>query len=187
MICISCKSQTINIKTWDGTKTNGAYYKDVDNELNQFEGTYKYVNGNNELTMVFKKHINFYMFPYSEDLLAGEIKYKKDGVTLFDNLNKINQNLTNKYLHDICGNSLITNTVRPICEDCLPNQFRARLIFFGRSNNDIGGSVFLQKFTEGGQEKMKVLILYGERSYQDGEPILSPLIPWGYYVLTKIP
>ncbi|MGV3695586.1 DUF6705 family protein [Flavobacterium sp.] len=185
-VSLSCKSQTINIKDWDGTPSNGAYYKDIDNELNQFEGTYRYINGNDELTMVFKKHVNFYAPPYSEDLLTGEIKYKKDGVVLFDNLSKINDNLENKYLHDICGNSLISNTTRPECDDCQLNQFRARLIFFGISNNNVGGSVYLQKFMESGQEKIKVLFLYRSQSYMEGQDVPTPLIPWGYYTLTKI-
>jgi len=184
IITASCKSQVINIKDKNGTRQNGAYYKDVDNELNQFEGTYQYVNGNDELTIVFKKHVHFYLTPYAEDLLLGEIKYKKNGLVLFDNLSKINDNLTNKYDHDICGNSLLTNTGhRPVCDDCQPNQYRVSLIFFGRSNNARGGSIILKKFTENGQEKMKITVLYlGAIS----SPILDPLIPWGDYVLTRI-
>jgi hypothetical protein len=48
-------SQTINIKNKNGTRIDGAYYKDVDFELNQFEGTYQYLanNGDDNLTIVF--------------------------------------------------------------------------------------------------------------------------------------
>jgi hypothetical protein len=182
-----CFSQTINLKVWNGDIINGAYYKDIDQELNQFEGTYQLItnNGNDELTMVFKKHTEFYMTPYTEDVLVGEIKYKKDGIVLFDNLNKINLNLPNKYSHDICGNTLVPAGGIPPCDDCLPNQYRASLIFFGRQNNK-GGGIYLQKIVENGVQKIKVLILYTNSIVYDNDPVPVPIISYGEYILTRI-
>jgi hypothetical protein len=125
------------------------------------------------------------MTPYTEDVLVGEIKYKKDGVVLFDNLNKINLNLPNKYSHDICGNTLVPAVGIPPCDDCLPNQYRASLIFFGRQNNK-GGGIYLQKIIDNGVEKIKVLILYTNSIVYDNDPIPVPLISYGEYVLTRI-
>lgn len=181
-------SQTINIENKDGTRIAGAYYKDVNSHLNQFEGTYRYINGNEELTIVFKKFTNLFNGEYYQDVLAGEIKFKKDGIVLFDNLSKINENLPNKYLHDICGNSIIKNTSRPVCPDCYENQKRARLIFFGRDNNDEGGAIILQKIIENGQpERMRIYILYTNRIKIHGEPEPLPAkIRDGEYILTRI-
>lgn len=187
-LAITCNSQIINLKDLDGSRITNAYYKDVDNELNQFEGTYQYTNGDDELTIVLKKFENSNIADYAEDLLTGELKYKKNGVVLFDNLSKINDNLPNKYFHDICGNTLITNGARPICNDCLPNQWRARLIFFGRSNNDNGGSIVLKKYIENGVEKLKVFIQYIALPVDINDPDPLPvLIPGSqYFELTRI-
>jgi hypothetical protein len=178
-----CSSQVINLKDWTGDDTVNAYYKDVDNELNQFIGTYQLISnsGNDEMTIVFKKFTNCYNTEFYQDVLAGEIKFKKDGVLYFDNLNKINENYSNKYLHDICGNTLMANQTRPTCDNCLPNQFRANLIYFGRSDN-CGGYVILQKFIEGGQEKMKVSFFFNCMSVTDN---VVSYIPGGDYILIK--
>lgn len=184
----SIYSQIINIEGWDGEQTAGAYYKDVNNHLNQFEGTYRHANGNEELTIVFKKFTNLFNGEYYQDVLAGEIKYKKDEIVLFDNLSKINQNLPNKYLHDICGNSILKNTSRPICPDCYENQKRARLIFFGRHNNDEGGAIILQKIIQEGQpERMRIYIMYTNQLWIQGQPEPLPAkIRSGEYILTRI-
>jgi hypothetical protein len=188
LLSLSCASQIINIKDKDGTRIDGAYYKDTDNELDQFVGTYQLIgnNGLDEMTIVFKKFSNYYNTKYYQDILVGEIKFKKDGILYFDNLDKINANYQYKHKHDIAGNSLMTNLLRPVCNDCWPNQFRADLIFFG-NNNNCGGNVILQKIIDNGQEKMKVSFWLDCGSVADGavEPI--PFIPGEDFVLTKLP
>ncbi|MEX0594925.1 MAG: DUF6705 family protein, partial [Candidatus Paceibacterota bacterium] len=161
LLSLSANAQIINLEEWDGTRVENAYFKDINNFFNQFEGTYTYSNGTTELTIVFKKFTNWYNSGYYEDLLAGEVKFIKDGDLKFDNLSRINQNLSNKYQHHIIGNSIITPLDRPVCADCLQNQKRAKLIFFGRENN-FGGTIFLQKLPAqiGQPEKIKIFILY---------------------------
>jgi hypothetical protein len=183
---ITLNAQIVNIENKNGTRTNGYYYKDVNNHLNQFVGTYKYENGNEKITMIFKKIINHYNGEYYQDLLVGEVKYEKNGIVLFDNLSRINQNLPNPYSHDICGNSIIENLTRPVCEGCTTNQKRARLIFFGRDNND-GGTIILQKIIITGQpDKLKIWLHYDNRIILEGEPTPpDALIRSGYYTLIK--
>lgn len=188
IISSSLYSQIINIEGWDGEYSDGAYYKDINNHLDQFEGTYRYTSGSEELTIVFKKFTNQFNGVYYQDLLAGEIKYIKDGVILFDNLSKINQDLPNKFLHDICGNTIIKNTSRPVCPDCYENQKRTRLVFFGRDNNDNGGGMVVQKIIQSGQpEKIRIYILNDTRIWIEGqqEPLPSKIIG-NEYILTRI-
>ena len=62
---INCKAQSpiIDLNDRNGTIINGAYYKDVNNLLNQFEGTYVLNDGVNYLKIVFqKKTINLLNF-----------------------------------------------------------------------------------------------------------------------------
>ena len=187
MLPILLNAQIINLEEKDGTRIENAYYKDVNNFFDQFEGTYSYTNGTTELTMVFKKITNWYNSGYYQDLLAGEVKFVKDGVLKFDNLSRINQNLAHKYEHHIIGNSIIQPSELPVCSDCLANQKRARLIFFGRENN-FGGTIFLQKLPSqmGQPEKIKIFILYSTNWSIEGqiEPQL-PLISFGEYILVK--
>ena len=191
LFTLSCKSQIINLKDKDGTRIDGAYYKDVDNELDQFVGTYKLIsnNGLDEMTMVFKKFVNYYNNKFYQDILVGEMKYKKDGVLYFDNLNKINENYQYKHKHDIAGNTLLANQTRPVCYDCTPNQYRAELIFYGRSNNNgCGGYIVVKKFTENGQEKIKVTFYFVYDGQVEGEPENpKSYFPGGDYILTKVP
>ena len=180
------QAQEINLEDKDGTRITGAYYKDINNHLNQFEGTYKYTQGNTELTMVFKKIVEYNNGVYRQDLLIGEVKFVKDGLILFNNLSKINTVYPNQFSHDIVGNTIIKPTSRPVCVGCTANQKRARLIFFGNDNN-MGGSIILQKLTESNQpEKLKINIMYRNSIWLPGEPEpLDALIKNGEYVLIK--
>ena len=180
------QAQDVNIEGWDGEYTSGVYYKDINNHLNQFEGTYKYTEGNTELTMVFKKIVKYNNGVYYEDLLIGEVKFVKDGLILFNNLSKINTVYPNQFSHHIVGNTIIKPTSRPVCVGCTANQKRVDLIFFGRDNN-MGGSIILQKLTESNQpEKLKINIMYRNSIWLPGEPEpLDALIKNGEYVLIK--
>ncbi len=180
------QAQEINLEDKDGTRITGAYYKDINNHLNQFEGTYKYTQGNTELTMVFKKIVEYNNGVYRQDLLIGEVKFVKDGLILFNNLSKINTVYPNQFSHHIVGNTIIKPSSRPVCVGCTANQKRVDLIFFGRDNN-MGGSIILQKLTESNQpEKLKINIIYRNSIWLPGEPEpLDALIKNGEYVLIK--
>jgi hypothetical protein len=177
-------SQTINIKNLNGTRIDGAYYKDIDFELNQFEGTYQYLanNGDDNLTIVFKKIEDYYNGKFYQDLLVGEVKLRKDGTDYYDNLHKINIPYDNPFKHDINGNTLMVNQMPPSCDDCVPNQYRARISFFGHDDN-CGGYIILQKFTENNQQKIKASFFFN-CSYEPHN--LEPILTGGDYILTRI-
>lgn len=164
----------------------GAYYKDIQYFLNPYVGTWRYVEGNTELVVTFKK-IDRYLFDgYYTDALVGEMRYIKKGVLQFNNLGKITAaapNLGKK--HDIFGNFLQKPHMRPACADCPSNERRARLIFYGRSKNFNGGSMILQRIaTQGAPDKMKLTIEYRE-SYP-GEVIRPLIIQGREFVFTKM-
>ena len=54
---MSCKAQSpiINIVDQDGSLVQNAYYKDIDNLLNPFEGTYIYNSDGKYLKLVLQK------------------------------------------------------------------------------------------------------------------------------------
>ena len=84
LLSINCKAQSpiIDIIDDDGSEVNGAYYKDVNNLLNPFEGTYVYTSGSTTLKIVLVKKVLQYNSQYYEDLIIGEYQYKKYGVQI---------------------------------------------------------------------------------------------------------
>jgi hypothetical protein len=72
-IGFACKAQSpiFPLEDWDEEQSN-AYYKDLDNELDTFEGTWLYTNGNTSWKIILKKEITFFNDKYYEDLIVGE-------------------------------------------------------------------------------------------------------------------
>lgn len=60
-ICLGCKAQFNIIPRYDETQSYGkiknAYYKDVDNQLNPYVGTWLYANGTDTLKIILRKNI----------------------------------------------------------------------------------------------------------------------------------
>jgi hypothetical protein len=97
-IAISCKSFTqsactqytvIPLRTFTEIPENQCYYmKDINNELNDYEGTWKGNWNGKTFFITFKKIINKYdeAFRYNEDFLIGKFKLlDATGNILFDN------------------------------------------------------------------------------------------------------
>jgi hypothetical protein len=127
MITLSCKSQNpiINFPDDDGSMISGAYYKDVDNVLDQFEGTWVYSNTNLTFKIVLVKKVMKPMLNHFEDLLIGEYQVIKNGNIIFDSLSNINTAFQYEHNHSIYGNSLPT-TPTPF-DDYTSEKFRVSL------------------------------------------------------------
>jgi hypothetical protein len=57
---LSCKSQIVPLETHYEDTNGGAYFKDLQNEMDKFVGTWEYSNGTNTLTIIIKKKTHFY-------------------------------------------------------------------------------------------------------------------------------
>lgn len=141
IICIfSCKAQQpvvpLNIENEYG-HTNGAYYKDVNNDFNKLIGTWKYTNGNEVFEVVFKKiyqrsvivnipsPISFY-----EDILIGDYRYvDSNGVELINTLSGIDNSSLTIFEHLIYGNSFVPKYYPPACDAWSENEKRIELSF----------------------------------------------------------
>ncbi len=127
---ISCKSYpqsncqtiiTVPFRTYNISDKECHYFKDTNNELPAYEGTWKGSWNNKTLFITFTKMTNVYSdaLEYNRDYLAGNFKtLDNNGNILFNNFNLPNneakirginfQETTNKYLmsytdNDICG------------------------------------------------------------------------------------
>jgi hypothetical protein len=184
--------QIINITDKDGTRTTGAYYKDVNNLLDQYEGTWLYTNVTDSLKIVLVKKTNQYNGRYYEDLIIGEYQYIENGVEKINTLSEINTVFSNQRRHSISGNSLIKKTSKPPCNECLPNEKRLSCGFEDEPL-DLYGYIIIRKspIAIEEQETIKVKIrMEGSGSpWLDGTPP-PPLdfnVPSGEYILIKQP
>ncbi|GEM53659.1 hypothetical protein EB1_34490 [Empedobacter brevis NBRC 14943 = ATCC 43319] len=86
---IFSQSQIIPLKTPLAELPEGAYLKDVNNELNQFVGTWTYTEGSKKYTINFKKLIKeeFNWGPhYYKDMLIGGYKLEVNNQIIYNSI-----------------------------------------------------------------------------------------------------
>ena len=164
----------------------GTYFKDIDNRLNAYEGTWIYVNGNKSLKFVFVKKENLSNGIGKEDVLIGGYEYKVDGVTLVSTLPDIDVVYNNYIKHKVYGNSLYRNSFMQ-CLDCVPGEFRL-FMAFGEPASHLPGRLIMRRINIGAQQTIKmVLYMSGSVLYNEGdpEPPNDFVLPCGTYTLVK--
>jgi hypothetical protein len=87
----NCKAQTISMTTTNYVNIpNGAYIKDIDGLFNPFIGTWKWTNGNSELTIIFIKKEMYNasgLNDYYMDKIMGGYRYIENGILIVNTLN----------------------------------------------------------------------------------------------------
>ena len=182
------QSPIIDIVDKDGSRTTNAYYKDVNNLLNTFEGTWLYVNGNKSLKIVMVKKVLQYNGRYYEDLIIGEYEYKVDGIVVISTLDELDNVYSNQRSHSIESNSLIENHHKPPCNDCAVNELRLRASIEDPLQ-DSYGTMVVRKVMVGSQEAIKIKTRrsgFGH-PWMDGTPPPPAdfTVPAGEYILIK--
>jgi hypothetical protein len=82
--------------------TDGAYFKDINDDLDKYEGIWVWEENGNKLTIVLEKSIQDDWFPsHYEDLIVGNYKYEENGIVIVDTMTNpiINPNLTDDGYH----------------------------------------------------------------------------------------
>ncbi|MBN9284338.1 MULTISPECIES: DUF6705 family protein [Flavobacterium] len=165
----------------------GGYYKDIDNDLNKFQGTWKYSDGTTSLTIVLKKK-NQVTVPYGDymtDILVGEYSFVYNGTQQTNTLNSLEQNATTY------GANNIYATIIRRCDECLPGQRKVVIgIFKDPVVEYLGARMSLSYYTENGTEKLKLGLKPETYVYTDELPPIPAgyeSVPIGKYILTKQP
>jgi len=183
----NAQNQIIDILEDDGSAITDTYYKDINNLLDPFEGTYIYSNGSTIFKIVLTKKVLQYNGRYYEDLIIGEYQYTNNGVEIANTLTEINTIYNNQRRHSIDGNALVNSNHRQWqCSDCSAGEKRLRT-----SIRDVVSSryadLIMRRTTEGGQEVMKIKITNISRVFHiEGQP--SPVdfaLPIGEFILIK--
>lgn len=122
----TAQSTVYDINEDRSNKAENSYFKDLNGDLDGYEGTYVYTNGTTSFKLVLKKKIKSYNY-YYKDLIVGEFQFIKDGVELYNSLANININYTNAEAnYSIKGNMIIIGKSLG-CDDCAVDEKRLSL------------------------------------------------------------
>jgi len=180
-----------------GNNVSGAYYKDLNNDFDNFTGTWQLVNGSTTLKIVFEKREQIYIEDYDAyyDVLVGEYKYLVNGLEKVNTLPNLVSPPTDVYAHNIVGASIIKSTSAPVCNDCTVNERRVSLNFNDPTRpgiqHGLSGKIIVKRADVGASQKIKInLRQSGAYIPPTGTTPTSEQysfnIPWGEYILTKV-
>ncbi|PQJ31411.1 hypothetical protein BST92_05515 [Nonlabens arenilitoris] len=169
---------------------DNAYYKDNNNELDSFEGTWLFTDGNNSLKIVLEKEVMYYNGSYYEDRIRGEYQYIKNGVEIVNTLIRLNDTILQPSFsrHEIYGNSILRDCFYIPLNDCNTGELRLRVSFMDPNSNEHYGEMILKHRVINGQDALKAYIGFGltNPSGPADRVISDPDLPWqGEYVMFK--
>jgi len=165
------------------TSIDNAYYKDVNNFYDNFEGTWLYTNGTTSFKIVLTKEEINYTGKYYEDEIIGEYQYIENGVELINTLGN-----TDTYNISIWGSRLLKSHARPVCNDCPIDERRLRIAFTDHTRNGLSAQVTLKKIMVGSQQALEAFI------WGNGVGVIDPnnppthttmTIPYGTFTFIK--
>lgn len=176
LMFISCKAQA---PLYLAEKDSGNYYKDIDNDLNKFEGTWLLTNDTLTFKIVLQKktHIlNPYRNFYS-DIIIGEYQHIENGIQQVNSIPNINSNST-PYENNTIYGDLIRR-----CDECLPGQRNVILLsFFDPVLSNRSMRMSVRHFIENGVEKIRVGLRQDVQFYTDNQ---IPVVPTNYLPITQ--
>lgn len=159
MISVVSQSQTIkdiNAFPW---AESGVYYKDLNNVLGPFVGTYLYNDPatNTSFKIILQKKLQSSLGSFYQDMLIGGYKYIKNGVVKVDVENYFldNESSSNQV---IIGYMILTGNHIIDCDDCLPNEKRIYGSIRDPNSSGYVDKLFIRKITVNNQEAIKIYI-----------------------------
>ncbi|AZQ42932.1 DUF6705 family protein [Nonlabens ponticola] len=107
---VECYSQTTEPLSEDNfynIGVSGNYYKDLDNEMDYFLGTWIHDDGDNQFTLFIKKEERVPFNGSFKDMLVGEYRFVQNGIEKVNSLNLLDTRSGRAHL--IHGNSIVYN------------------------------------------------------------------------------
>lgn len=162
------------------------YYKDSNNLLDSFVGTFLYSNGSTSFEIKLEKKINSSVNNgiYFEDLLIGAYRYVENGVEKVNTLNDLDNNIPNGSLNPISGNGIMRGKVLGQ-DDAAPNE---AWIYASIKDpiSDTSSKLFIRKIMINGQEAIKIGVYFHHivRDENDPEPVPNSF-PSEEFILIK--
>jgi len=181
LIFYNCKAQSpiLNMEDDNVTKSkapDNSYYKDVNNTLNNFEGTWLYTNGNTFLKIVLVKSTQYFNGDFYEDLLIGGYQYIENGVEKINTLSDANDPSIGRDA-SIKGNNVYKSCKYLPVDDCVDGEKNLHLSINDVASDGHIGTLRLFKRTINGQEAIKAKISMNYLLDVSG-PAPDPTLPW---------
>lgn len=180
----------------DSDLINGAYYKDINHDFDQFIGTWQYVHDNtNFIVTLQKKQMQHVIHTPSlsvyEDFLVGGYIYRVNGQELVNTMPQLSMPLLDVFKYNLYSMAILHNNGRPKCYDCMANEKRVAVSFNDpiRQIDGLRGILVLRKVIENGNIVLKAnLISEGNLIVKENQqPVYNEfMVPFGEYVLTKV-
>lgn len=169
----------------DLSDSSGTYYKDIDNEMTPFLGTWLYQEGSTLLKIILKKSTQYYNGRYYIDLLVGEYQYVENGIEKVNTLGQINT--VQGYEHSIDGSTNFSNCQIPPVQNCRDGQLRFHLILTDPTEDRVAADFIIHKNLDRLSNEIVALITFSsEGTIELNEAMPSPAMPWQReYVLVK--
>lgn len=175
-----CKAQSPILNMEVDTKydaPNNSYYKDINNVLNDYEGTWLYTNGNTSLKITLIKSIQYFNGKFYEDVLIGGYQYIENGVEKINTLYHSNDPSLGRNA-SIKGNNIYNNCKYLPADDCMEGEKRLDLSIVDITSEGHIGDLILHRRVVNGQDALKINIdMNYLRSEINGE-IPEPTLPW---------
>lgn len=164
---------------------DGYYFKDLDNELDKYVGTWTYSQNGSILTIQLIKKEQVFNGSWYKDELLGEYRYVENGLEVVNYLPRLFSPTVNDLQHTIDGNKLVYRNYYPECTECAIDEKRVVLKFTDRARMYLRSQILVQHFVENGVEKIKInLDGSGPMIIAPGDPT-EPRVPYGEYILVK--
>ncbi|WP_299362887.1 DUF6705 family protein [Winogradskyella sp.] len=177
----SCKAQSplLSLDDQGWNNIDNAYYKDINNVLNDFEGTWLYSNDTISLKISLVKSVQYFNGDYYEDTMVGGYQYIENGIEKINTLTDAdNPNLG--ISASIDGNLIFDNCQYLPVDDCIDSEKYLGLSINDTTSDGHVGWLMLHKRQVNGQEALKINIEMNYYKFDlssDGE-VPAPTLPW---------
>lgn len=184
-LAISCKAQNpiVGLDSPSYNATDGTYFKDLNNELDKFIGTWKFIDANDELIIEIEKKEQVPISNKYRDYLVGEYKYVKDGEELVNTLPNLNQNNVNE---NMGGGYILKPNEVPICNTCASDERRVDMYFKDPERKYLQSSIILRYIPNSSPPQMSVKIYSNDSvilPYDSAPTVMR--VPYGEYLMIK--
>jgi hypothetical protein len=188
IIFSSCKAQNAPLYQKNPDLPEGTHFKDLDNNLDNLEGTWKWQSNDSIITIILQKKEDVYDSDYNqyEDYLVGEYKFTVGNIVVQDYLSRLNNNSLTGLDHYIAGNTILHKNKKPICDECAINERQIFTYFTDPLYEYIHSAMVLRYKVENGVEKMNV-VFYGYNTFipPSMDSPVENRIPFGDYTFIK--
>lgn len=170
-----------------GKFNSNYYFKDTNNDFDQFVGTWTWSSGNSSFTLVLEKELKYQYESHElyEDLLIGEYQYVQNGVELINTLPNMGFTQVSGYGHKIAGGLILGKYNRPKCEACSPDERRVLLTIRHPQVSSWSEDLILRHVVVNGVDQLHARFIGHFRITKEGEPSHMPM-PFREVVLTKV-